>query len=112
MTQRIEQTVGDGVASLNFAGNGDGYQPQFTTDSVRRLHAWPLHTCLLSQRPSIAGVADAQASFDAVLRFHSRSSRCVRVSPGSEIKCCKSSGLSTSTAMPGRCNTTQGLPVA
>ena len=36
----------------------------------------------------------------------------VRVSPGCARSCCRSSGLSTSTAMPGRCNTMQGLPVA
>ena len=45
-------------------------------------------------------------------RSHWRMRRCARVSPGAAASVRKSSGLSTSRAMPGNESTTQGLPVA
>ena len=41
---------------------------------------------------------------------YSRARRWARVSPGSATSWCRSSGLSTSTAIPGRFSTTHGLP--
>ncbi len=43
---------------------------------------------------------------------YSRSNLWARVSPGSAINCCRSGGLSTSTAIPASCSTTHALPVA
>src|ERR1700686_3779276 len=45
-------------------------------------------------------------------RTHCRTRLWVRLSPGCARSCCKSSGLSTSSAMPGNSSTMQGFPVA
>src|SRR3984885_2839338 len=110
LPQGLQQLVGQRAAGCHFIREGEWHNTQFRMRLARLAllvhNGGLLSGASLAHDPSVP-VAGKRLSID-----QRRSRLWVRVSPGCASTLCKSSGLSTSIAMPGSCNTMHGLPVA